>query len=337
MASPRYSKEKYMVYRGLTLMLTNRCNASCAFCGLRCGPSGDQVMSLSLGRRLIDEAAALGFERVGVTGGEPFLVPNLMFELLEYAKEVGIPKRTVATNGFWGSWSEEKLEEAAERLKACVTHVSVSHDAFHAEYVPTESVFRAADALAEKKIECSIHVADVYGEKGAGPFMASLAERGMYRVFSVYPLAPYGRAEDLPREIFIRSESWDTTSCNTCGILAVSPDGTLFPCCSLGSQDMKLCLGNVNTSSLSGLLAGTREMQVMNVLSDPESFRDFMRYAKEELGIELPEKVSCGCDLCYLVFRQAGIMERIQAYMERAYGNLLLKALFKKVGGEQDK
>ena len=62
-----------MIYRGMTLTLTDRCNAFCAFCGPGCGPERKRAMPFSVARRLMDEAAALGFTRPSVTCGEAFL------------------------------------------------------------------------------------------------------------------------------------------------------------------------------------------------------------------------------------------------------------------------
>ena len=111
-------------------MLTDKCTAECRFCGLGCSPRNNCVMTLEKAKDLIDQMKGMGsFTRLGISGGEPFIYPELVIEILEYAKEVGIEERTVATNGFWGGWSVEKIDDMLYKLEKVVTSMAFSHDA----------------------------------------------------------------------------------------------------------------------------------------------------------------------------------------------------------------
>lgn len=73
------------------------CNLSCTYCCVRSHPkAGRRAIGLETFRRLVDEAVPLGFEELCLTGGEPFLLPEI-FEMLEYS----LPRipTTVLTNG----------------------------------------------------------------------------------------------------------------------------------------------------------------------------------------------------------------------------------------------
>ena len=328
-----------MLYNGLGLMITDRCNAACASCGLKCGPDGKNVISQELAERLIDEIVAMDFETLGVTGGEPFLYPELMFEILEYAKKAGIKNRYVATNGFWGGWDDKKLDETAKRLKECVNHVSISFDSFHAEYVSEASIWRAADILKKHRIEYKIYVADVYGKRGAGPFISSLGEKGMYNIFNIIPLGPYGKAASLPSDLFVKMFHWNETVCNPMGILSVGPDGTVYPCCSPAVADTGQSLGNIHNASLAELLSGKENMRLINTMSKPAAFQKMLTYVKEELGAELPEEVIEGCELCNLIFQDPEISKQALAYLDQfPFDHFLACLLEKKIGcnGLQD-
>ena len=319
-----------MLYNGLGLMITDRCNAACAFCGLKCGPDGKNVISRELAERLIDEISAMDFETVAVTGGEPFLYPELMFEILEYAKKAGIEKKYVATNCFWGGWDDKKLNETAKRLKECVDHVSISFDSFHAEYVPEASIWRAVDVLKKNKIEYRIYVADVYGKRGAGPFIASLGEKGMYNVFNIIPLGPYGNAASLPSDLFVKMYHWNETACNPMGILSVGPDGTVYPCCSPAVVETGLSLGNVRDTSLSELLSKKENLRLADTMSKPAAFQKLLTYVKEELGAELPEEVIEGCELCNRIFKDPEISKRALEYLDQFPFDHFLACLLEK-------
>ena len=66
-----------MIYHRLELRITDRCNAACASCGLRCSPSGERIMSRPMAERLIDEARALDFDRRVTGTGSLTQVPRL--------------------------------------------------------------------------------------------------------------------------------------------------------------------------------------------------------------------------------------------------------------------
>lgn len=72
------------------------CNLSCSYCVVRSHPkAGPRAMTLETFRRVVDEALPLGFDDLYLTGGEPFLLPQV-FEFLDYA----LPRisTTVLTN-----------------------------------------------------------------------------------------------------------------------------------------------------------------------------------------------------------------------------------------------
>ena len=72
------------------------CNLTCKYCVARSGPNVPRrALPAPLIRQLVDEAAVLGFERVFLTGGEPFLLPDIC-ETLAYCS-ARLPT-TVLTN-----------------------------------------------------------------------------------------------------------------------------------------------------------------------------------------------------------------------------------------------
>ncbi len=74
------------------------CNLHCTYCVARSGPRAERRgLALPVFRRLIDEAAAYGITELFVTGGEPFLLPDIG-ERLCYA--AGRLPTTVLTNAM---------------------------------------------------------------------------------------------------------------------------------------------------------------------------------------------------------------------------------------------
>ncbi|ADG73808.1 Radical SAM domain protein [Cellulomonas flavigena DSM 20109] len=77
---------------------TRRCNLRCRHCYSRSGPDVDEALTTALVRSVVEDAAALGYGVLGVSGGEPLLHPGLG-ELLRTARGAGM-RTTVTTNGM---------------------------------------------------------------------------------------------------------------------------------------------------------------------------------------------------------------------------------------------
>lgn len=83
--------------RELWLQINNACNLSCTHCLVSSGPGGAPGLDTAEYGRIIDRAATLGLERLYVTGGEPFLRPDL-FDLARRATETHGAELIVLTN-----------------------------------------------------------------------------------------------------------------------------------------------------------------------------------------------------------------------------------------------
>lgn len=74
------------------------CNLSCSYCLAESSPRASRRgLDLAAVRQVVDEAVALGFEHIFLTGGEPFLL-NDIYAMLAYAS-ARMPT-TVLTNGM---------------------------------------------------------------------------------------------------------------------------------------------------------------------------------------------------------------------------------------------
>ena len=237
--------------RKLTLVLTDRCVATCPSCPLSCGPEGSHVMDERLARDVVDQAAALRFGRVDLTGGEPLLYPRLARAILAHARERGIPRRGVDTSAFWGSWDGERMDGALGCLRGEVTDARVGFDAFHREFVSEEAFWRAVRYLDGLGARTVIRVADVQGDRGAGAFLSSLGGEAMSRAYQVFPLAPVGRARSLLQDCFVATPDGEA---DPHGTLAVAWDGSVHPCNRWGFPLVDRCLGNVRDASLAEAL-----------------------------------------------------------------------------------
>ena len=90
----------------IDLLITNRCNLSCPHC-YRNSKVNDKLIKLPLDRiySLIDEMELYRVRSLKITGGEPFLVPEL-FDIVKYAsnKRIHLAILTNATIPLDGKW-----------------------------------------------------------------------------------------------------------------------------------------------------------------------------------------------------------------------------------------
>lgn len=82
----------------LFVELTGRCNERCTHCYADAGPEVDATLELDLVRRVLEEARALGFRRVQLTGGDPLIAP-IFLEAARVVVSLGMGLE-VYTNGL---------------------------------------------------------------------------------------------------------------------------------------------------------------------------------------------------------------------------------------------
>lgn len=87
---------------GLTVMPNNICNANCTFCAYQFNEEPKAQISFELFRRALDSRLAAGHLRELVltpVAGEPLAHPEI-FEMIAYARGVGVKRITMTTNGI---------------------------------------------------------------------------------------------------------------------------------------------------------------------------------------------------------------------------------------------
>lgn len=173
---------------------TRMCNLACRHCYSHSGPAVRKEIELDFVIRAIRDVAAMGYQVVSVSGGEPFMYGGLL-DLLKCAKSVGM-RTTVTTNGFF--LQPENL--AAIRDYADLVAVSfdgppelhnrirASQKAFERLVVGVNNLhasglnFGLIHTLTHQSWEHLLWIAEFAAESGA-------------RLLQIHPLERAGRAE----------------------------------------------------------------------------------------------------------------------------------------------
>lgn len=293
----------------LTLLLTNRCNARCAHC-ITCSSPEISAPPLALDeiRDWIDQAKALSKRRtqfsVCVVGGEPFLYPDTLLEVVRYASTQGA-KTTCVTNAFWADSYDKALATVKGFKNAGLAGLCLSHDQFHQAYVPFRNIATALKACSAVHLGFSLKYVLCRGAPRMTSMLGRLESITVNQTFSVSEILcmPLGRAKTLPARRFIYRKTLPSGRCAWLGALAVNESGKLYPCCTPDWPSL-LCLGDLRSEKLGALIKRAKRNPLLLILNEhgPAYFVPFMN----EAGIRFPRGSFVNeCHLCNSVLKTA--------------------------------
>jgi hypothetical protein len=304
------------------LLLTERCNIACDHCWFDSGPDKTATMTLQEAQGYIDQARGVPtVEWISFTGGEPFLLPEALLDLVGYSSERGLRTECV-TNCFWAETEERAAAILGGLLDAGLDVINISSDDFHQRHIPFNRVrncYRAARTLGLKTVlmcassRSSVlrigRIAEMLGGEGIhilgdgepkNPVSALAAETGF---------VPVGRAASIPREEWLVGESLVEGPCRTVlRDVGIAPGGQVLPCCSAASLVEDVTLGNAGKKRLAGLIEEAGRRPVFEVLTTigPAGLA-------ERLGILVEGSYVSRCHLCYEVLTDAGLSNALNS------------------------
>lgn len=134
----------------IEFVVTYACSGKCKHCSegehISSGEHIDGTKAAEIVRRVTE---SYGIKSLMTFGGEPLLYPETVYNIHAAARDVGIPKRQLITNGFF-SRETEKIKTVAQGLvRNGVNDILLSVDAFHQETIPIEPVKEFAAAVME--------------------------------------------------------------------------------------------------------------------------------------------------------------------------------------------
>ncbi len=309
---------------------TSRCNLVCPHCRV----------SRILGELSAAEAAAFlpacaegGIERVGFSGGEPFLRPDFLCDVSRAAVDSGLYFDRLMTNGSWFE-SRDELETVLRRLfeSGFDGTFGLSFDAYHGQDPGKLAEFLGGVFRVWSRKDC----AEILSVRSPddGPWLgrlSSLAEllggrlvlsEGEPRAVSEREPrreeAAAGEILDLPVLRFPYSASagedaWGSARwfredfCEGPGnVFYVHPDGSVAVCCGFANENPSLIVGNIREDDYSGLLRKASESPHVRLCY--EKGLDRRRRELEARGVRFPGKTDDPCFFCDWLSRN-GMLE----------------------------
>jgi MoaA/NifB/PqqE/SkfB family radical SAM enzyme len=301
----------------IALTLTYRCPLRCRICLIEAGPDRKKDMPLSDVVNYLDQLQHLDIRKVALTGGEPFTVYDLLLESLKHATTCGLTTST-GTSAYWAKTKEKAHELLKPLWENGLSSISFSADEWHQEFVPLEYVKNGIEAAREIGLEKVIIQTTVtpQGER-MKTTLSKLRSLGcdLKGVFLVEtPATISGRAATVdPSQFLYFFEAEElAVPCRFIGtIVAIMPDGWMYPCCN--AYPIGLKLGNARCNSLQEIIKAMISNPLVNVISS-QGLHELARIVEDhKIPYTFKTKYAGICHLCHDLLKDEPLAREVYA------------------------
>jgi MoaA/NifB/PqqE/SkfB family radical SAM enzyme len=177
----------------LQLHPTRRCNLACAHCYTDSSPQASQTLPLGLLTACLDDAWALGYRQLAVSGGEP-LVYGPLRELLQHARGLGF-LNTLTTNAMLATparWAP--LAPWVDGVAVSIDGTPAEHDALRGQRGAFDKALAGIATLRDSGVPFGLIFTLTQFNVDSLEAVVRLAARQGARSVQVHPLSPSGRA-----------------------------------------------------------------------------------------------------------------------------------------------
>ena len=316
----------------MAIMLTRKCNMSCAHCSVESGP---KVGGEPADAELLESVRAAhkgGVRSLLLTGGEPMLREKLVMQMLAEAQRLGM-RTAISSNGFWGKTPERARQTVARFQDAGLTVLAISYDRYHAEYQGAQPAVNIARAAGELGQIVNIGITRTLDEQDLDEIVAPFAQTPNARL-RFYDVQPIGRARDFEKTT-LRGET--AGFCNACSAPALTDDGRLTACNGpsyFATTGSPLVPGDTRDEPLQTLMKRHRDDVILEAIRThgPQWLADQLETLP---GFEGWQRAEYGgmCDLCLHLNSDEAATSALRQYLsdpqlmaERAARRLVIEA-----------
>jgi len=300
-------RHKPTKWKSAGILLTYRCNATCAHCYENSSPRKRAAIPVEHLRELLREFKKLGFtgRDLHFAGGEPFFDYKHLIDCFTVAKEEGmLPLGKLETNGFWCKSDSLARERMTEIRNFGIGTLLISCDPFHQEFIPIETVQRAERIGNEVFGEGVVRIGprDFFEDPIDVMGMDEREKSELFRsIIDSRPMRMIGRAahslshlvERHPKERFANARCgrkllWKKT-------IHIDPHGNVFPSVCAG-----IAIGNTMKTPLSKIYEDfdIRDRPMVQTLVKRGPL-PLMEEAIQAGFADKKEGYSSKCNLCY--------------------------------------
>lgn len=258
--------------------VTDICNLKCKHCYIK---KNNQKLDINATKKFLSSINSTSSENpithIGFSGGEPFLHPTFIEEIVKVSVENDLLFDCIMTNGVWWK-NQDELKNTLQKIydAGFDGKIGISFDYFHALSYQNSCKNENNTESNFSKNNISSHNFSSYLQK-ISDFCYAVFEiwqdSSMIKIQSVnymeknHIFNPQKLIKQLPDcfdyQVFIIEESYTTDDrrawknkkwfkedfCSGPGqILYIHSDGRIAPCCGFANENEKLIIGNINQS-----------------------------------------------------------------------------------------
>jgi Radical SAM superfamily len=302
----------------LAINFTLTCNLACAHCIVESSPHRRERLTTDEVCTALDDGRKHGKKHVTFSGGEVFLFPREMLEVVAYARELGYIA-DVETNAYWARTEAMARTRLAPFVEAGIAGLSLSADAYHSEYFSVDRVINAARAARTYGLLTEVNFCPSSDRVTDAEIQAALVAAG--EPYLRNELLDRGRGSDLSvlRQRRRVDELPDCDSLTT----TVHATGDVYACCELdiSTDAMKrtpVFLGAIGDRAQPPAGRDRDESErLVTEFYDPASPIYFQRLVREHPTFQplADERFSNICDFCMHALGDPGRVAALAAIL----------------------
>ena len=299
---------------GVDFLLTFKCTSKCKHCSYKAGPERTGSMKLSDAERYLEELTATQpLHSIGAHGGEPFLYFELLVQIMENARKLGVARTWVITNGFWAKTKTTAEERLTILKEAGLKSITFSVDGFHQEYISFENVKNGIEAAISVGFEKVWVDSYFLGSEDSDNFYNNLTKKALRSLEVMGNIEINKRqvdfegraAELLAKHVEPKQQTpagrcplpfWIGGTLKNPEVVEIDHEGNVTLC-------PGICIGNTKHRSLARILQNynNRTHPILSIIAE-EGPIGLLKVAKAK-GFKQKQKFIDECHLCYEIRR----------------------------------
>lgn len=249
-------------------------------------------------------------QKIGFSGGEPFLYMDFMEELIKFTIEKDLMFDQIMTNGDWWK-TEDDLTTTLQRLydAGYDGKIGVSYDSFHGQSPERIKIF--ISAVQELFGEDSVVIQEVVSTSSTTTSSSSTTTGTSITTTRIGGIEPveiktYHLPQTFPSE---DSRAWQARRwfkddyCEGPGqVLFIHPNGNIAPCCGFANENKALFIGTIK-DTFAGVLDKAANNQMIDIVYNKGlgKYRKQLKKQLKKQGKKIPGKTGDICSFCDFV------------------------------------
>lgn len=283
---------------------TTQCNLHCSHCFVS---RSNNRLNIDDCKKLIDSCLAYNkpdceLEKIGFTGGEPFLYLDFICEISNYALEKDLMFDRLMTNGdFWKT--ETELKESLQKVfnSGFDGKIGLSYDNFHNQ--TRQRILTFIKAVYDIWQDyTSVEIISVFSREQTITEKLFLTEldairRELENEYKEIYLPVFKIRQSFPAEHWHDDKKWfkDDYCTSTGNIFYVHSDGNIAPCCGFANENPALFIGTIKDDCKTIMENAQKNTMVQNCFTRGLGK---LRLEMEKDGVEFPGKNDDMCMFC---------------------------------------